>query len=230
MIGGTIRSIFKGGAHDLKKRFSSNDQDDDFPTPLGLRIGAAVDIDTLPLRMHADDLHVSLPETTLMMVAQGYIDLGDSTYVHRYYNADDVMIQVLTASGLEDEHVQELTLYVPFKSYYPDSDGTWAQWIDKGGKLGAPTFTLDDGTTFARIWFNESSGHVEPPQFTEQVYEDPDSNTCTEVFHSTMLFGRNLEDEKKNEYLLVSVEAYDEEKTVELMVGVDIELSTMNVI
>ena len=45
-----------------------------------------------------------------------------------------------------------------------------------------------------------------------------------------MLFGRNLEEGKKNEYLLITVEAYEGEKTVELMIGVDLDLPTVKVI
>ena len=66
--------------------------------------------------------------------------------------------------------------------------------------------------------------------FSESVYEDPDSDECSEVFHKVMLYGRNLEEGKKNEYLLVSVEAYEGEQTVELMVGVDLEFSNLKVI
>ncbi len=67
-------------------------------------------------------------------------------------------------------------------------------------------------------------------EFTESVYEDPDSDECSDVFHKVMLYGRNLEAGKKNEYLLVSVESYEGQQTVELMVGVDLELSTLRVI
>ena len=230
MFGGTMKSLFKSGVRDLKKKLSKAGEEDEFSTPLGLRIGAAVDVDTLPLRMHAHDLHVKLPEETLIIVAQGYVDLGDATYVHRYHTADDTMIQVLTVAGMEDQHVEELTLYVPYKSYYPDGDGAWAQWTSKGGKIGAPTFALDDGTEFSRIWFDTTEGHAELVEFTELVYEDPDSDECSDMFHKVMLYGRNLEAEKKNEYLLVSVEAYEGERTVELMVGVDLELSSLKVI
>ena len=230
MFGGTMKSLFKSGVRDLKNKFSKPGEEDEFATPFGLRIGAAVDIDTLPLRMHADDLHVKLPEETMIIVAQGYVDLGDATYLHLYHTADDTMIQVLTVVGMEDQHVEELTLYVPYKSYYPDSDGAWAQWTSKGGKLGAPTFRLDDGTEYSRIWFDTTEGYAEPVEYTEQVYEDPNSDECSDVFHKDMLYGRNLEAGKKNEYLLVSVETYEGERTVELMVGVDLEFSTLKVI
>jgi len=140
------------------------------------------------------------------------------------------MIQVLTVAGVEDQHVEELTLFVPYQSYYPDSDGAWAQWTANGGKLGAPTFRLDDGTEYARVWFDADPGYAEPVEFTESVYEDPDSDESSDVFHKVMLYGRNLEKEKKNEYLLVSIESYDGQQTVELMVGVDLETSTLKVI
>ncbi len=230
MFGRAIKSLVKSGVRDLKGKFSKDDEDDEFPTPFGLRIGAAVDIDTLPLRMHAADLHVELPEATMMIVAQGYIDLGDGTFAHRYYNSDDAMIQVLTVGGVEDHHVEELTLFVPHQSYYPDGEGAWAQWTSAGGKIGAAIFRLDDGTEFSRVWFDTDDGYAKPVIFTESVYEDPDSDDCSDVTHTVMLYGRNLEQGKKNEYLLVSAESYDGERTVELMVGVDLEQANLKVI
>ena len=230
MFGRTIKSLVKSGIRDLKEKFSDDAEDDEFATPFGLRIGAAVDIDTLPLRMHAADLLVELPEETLIIAAQGYIDLQDSTFVHRYYTKDDIMIQVLTVAGMEDQHVEELTLFVPHKSYYPDGAGAWAQWTSAGGRIGGPTFRLDDGTEFLRIWFDTIQGYAEPVMFTESVYEDPESDECTDIEHTVMLFGRNLGPEKKNEYLLVSAETYEGQSSVELMVGVDLEFANLKVI
>ena len=208
MIVGPMKSLFKSGARDLKNRFSKHREDDEFPTPLGFRMGTAVDIDTLPLRINADDLHFELPEETIIIVAQGYIDLGDATYAHRYYAANDTMIQILTVAGVEDEHVQEITLYVPYKSYYPSSDGEWAQWTSTGGKLGAPTFRIEDGTEYERVWFDTTEGYAKPVEFTEEVYEDPESDEHQLSLQTCMMYGRNLEKGKKNEYLLVSVDSF----------------------
>lgn len=230
MVGRALKSLFRSNVHSAKERFSKHDDDDEFATPLGLRHGAAVDIDTLPLRMHADDLHLELPEQTKLIVAQGFVDLGDETYVHRYYAADDTMIQVLTAQGVEDQHIEEITLYVPYESFYPSTDTEWAQWTGSSGKLGAPTYRFGDGTEYARIWFDGTEGQVEPVQFTESIYDDAGSDEHREIFQKVMLFGRNLEESKKNEYLLVAVESYDGETTVELMVGVDLEMTGLNVI
>ena len=230
MFSGAMKSLFKSGARDLKSKFSKAEEIDEFPTPLGLRIGAAVDIDTIPLRMNADQIHVELPEETMLIVAQGYIELGDATYVHRYYDANDTMIQVFTVAGMEDHHIEELTLYVPHKSYYPSSEGEWAQWASKGGKIGAPAFHLDDGSEFSRMWFDSTEGYAEPVEYTESVYEDPESNEHSDIYHQVMLYGRNLEADKKNEYLLASVEEYEDEKTVELMVGVDLDIANLKVI
>lgn len=230
MLGNAMRSLFKSGAKDLKDRFSKDEEEDEFATPYNLRIGAAVDIDTLPLRMHADNLHMPLPEETMLIAAQGYIELGDGGYVHRYYAANDTMVQVLTINGVEDQHVEEITLFTPFKSHYPSGDGEWAQWTAKGGKIGLPTFTLDDGTEYERIWFDDTVGYAEPVAYNELVYEDPESDEYDEIHHKAMLYGRNLEEGKKNEYLLVSAEFYGDEKTVEVMIGVDLELATLKII
>ena len=230
MIGGSMKSLFRSGVRDIKHKFSKRGEDDELPTPLGLRIGAAVDIDTLSLRMHADDLHVELPEETILIVAQGFVDLGDDAYVHRYYGEDDTMIQVVTVNGVEDRHVKEITLYVPHESIYPGSEAEWAQWTAKGGKIGAPTYRFDDGTEYERIWFDTTPGHADPVVFAEEVYKDALTEEADDIIQQVMLFGRNLEEEKKNEYLLITVEAYEGEKTVELMVGVDLDLPTVKVI
>ena len=130
---------------------------------------------------------------------------------------------------MEDQPFDELTLYVPYESYYPSGEGEWAQWTSSGGKIGAPTFRLKDDTAYQRIWFDTTPGYAEPVTFTESVYEDPESDACSVIVHTVMLCGRNLEEGKKNEYLLVSAEAYAGEKTVELMIGVDLELAQLRV-
>lgn len=230
MVSRIMRSLFKSGARDLKAKFAKPGEDEELDTPLNLRIGAAVDIDTLPFRMHEEDLHIKLPEETMLIVAQGFIDLGDGSYAHRYYAGNDTMIQVMTVNGTEDQHVEEITLYVPYKSLYPDSAGEWAQWTEKGGKLGAASYRMDDGTEYKRIWFDTTDGYAEPVQFRECVYEDPDSDEYRENFQKSMLYGRNLTDGKRNEYLLLSVESYGAEETVELFIGVDLEFSLLKII
>ena len=230
MVTKALKSLFRGGVHDAKERLSKPKEEDEFATPLGLRHGAAVDIDTLPLRMHAEDLHLELPDQTKIIVAQGFVDLGDDTYVHRFYAADDTLIQILTAQGVEDQHIQEITLYVPYESFYPSRPEDWQQWTGDKGRLGAPKYRFDDGTIYNRIWFDDTEDHVDPVEFTEKIYDDAESDTPREISQKVMLFGRNLEAGKKNEYLLLAVESYDGETTVELMVGVDLEMTDLNVI
>ena len=42
MFGRTIKSLVKSSVRDIKEKFSKDNKDDEFPTPFGLRIGAAV--------------------------------------------------------------------------------------------------------------------------------------------------------------------------------------------
>ncbi len=230
MLGNAMKSLFRSGARELKDKFSNDEDEDEVATPYNLRIGGAVDIDTLPMRMHVDQLRMRLPEETLIIAAQGYIELGDGGFVHRYYAANDSMIQVLTINGVKDQHVEEITLFTPFKSYYPSDRDEWAKWTAKDGRIGRTTFTLDDGTEYDRIWFDDTTSYAEPVAYSEFVYEDPESDDHDEIHHKAMLYGRNLEADKKNEYLLVSAESYDNEKTVEVMIGVDLELAMMKII
>ncbi len=230
MIGGSLKAVFKSRVRDLKEKFSDDEVDDEFATPFGLRIGAAVDIDSLSMRLHEDVLHIKPPTDTMLIAAQGYVELGGGTYLHRYYAADETMIQVLTVGGMSDEHVEEITYYVPYKSFYPVNEDDWAEWTGDGGKQGQPIFTLEDGTEYERLWFETTEGQAEPAEFTESVYEDPESDNHDDCYQKTMLFGRNLEEDKKNEYLLVTIDQYDNEESVELMIGVDLDFSMLKVI
>jgi hypothetical protein len=198
------------------------------PGPLGLRIGAAVEIDTLRFRMVADQLKFDLPNATLFISGEGRVDLGDGSFVRRYYTDTHAMVQVLCVGGEGSEHVQEVTLYVPLTSYYPEGEALEA-WEGDGGKLGQPSYITDDGTTYTRIWFDDEAGWASPVRFQEQV-SDADNDTSL-ISQQVMLYGRQItEGPGFGEYLLLAIEDHDDGRSVEVMLGVDLERGMFDVI
>ena len=201
----------------------------ELPRLLGLRIGATVDIDTIPIRMLADELQFELPDGTKIIAAQGTVELGEGSVAFRYYAADDTMIQVMTVGGADDAHVEEVTLYVPYDSVYPSNAAEWKRWTGTGGTLGAPEFALDDGTRYVRIWFEDTEGWAPPVEFTETVHSAADGSDTENIRQKVMLYGRGIDNDRRAEYLLLSVEDSDGEATVEMMVGIDVDPATMKV-
>ena len=117
----------------LIKSFMKSGEDKPVAGPLGLRTGAAVEVETIRFRMVADQLHFELPNETLFITASGRVDLGDGSVALRYYTDLHVMLQVLCVGGETDAHIQEVTLYAPFTSLYPE--GTeWRDWEGDGGQ------------------------------------------------------------------------------------------------
>jgi hypothetical protein len=213
----------------LFKAIRGDGEAPELPRLLGLRIGATVDIDTIPIRMLADELNFELPDATKIIVAQGAVELGEGSVAYRYYAADDTMIQVMTVGGADDAHVEEVTLYVPHDSFYPSTAAEWKQWTGTGGSLGAPEFRLADGTRYVRIWFEDTEGWAAPVEFTETVHGEADGGDTEDIRQKVMLYGRGIDNDRRAEYLLLSVEDSDGEATVELMIGTDLDPATMKV-
>lgn len=197
--------------------------------PLGLRIGAAVEVDTLRFRMMADQLKFELPGDTLFISAKGRVDLGDGSFVHRYYTDANTMFQILCVGGESDTHVKEVTLYVPYTSYYPEG-GTWQEWEGRGGRLGLPSFKADDdGTFYERIWFAEEPGWTAPVRFQERVLDGDGSVTV--IGQDVMLYGRQIPNGPGfGEYLLLAIEERDDGRSVEVMLGVDLDPGMFKII
>ncbi len=196
--------------------------------PFGLRIGAAVEIDTLRFQMMEDRLKFDLPSDTLFITGTGRIDLGDGSIVLRYYTDRHTMFQIMCVGGEAEDNVQEVTLYVPFTSFYPEGQA-WKDWEGEGGRLGQIAYRMDDGTFYERIWFKDDPGWSSPVRFQERVVDD--ENTVSLISQDAMLFGRQIPDGPGfGEYLLLAIEEHDDGRSVEAMLGVDLDRGMFTVI
>ena len=187
-----------------------------------------MEIDTLRFRMLADQLKFDLPGGTLFITASGRIDLGDGSIVLRYYTDAHTMLQILCIGGESDSHVEEVTLYVPYTSYYPEGQA-WREWEGEGGRLGQADYRMDDNTSYDRIWFSDRPGWASPVRFQEQITHDDGSIGL--VGQEVMLYGRQLENASGNgEYLLLAIEQHEDGRSVEAMLGVDLDRGMFTVI
>jgi len=209
----------------LKNLFGGGGQEQGPPSPLGARIGQPLYVDPLALQLLGDDSRLELPDTTLVVGARGRVDLGDGGFLYRYYTEDHTMVTAIVNGGHGPEHVSELTLYRPLDSVYP-GEHDHAAWNEWRRKLGEPSFRLDDGTSYERAWFTETDGGVEPVGFTEEIWDEETARPARWVRQSVMLFRRPLASGKL-EFLTVAIEETATGKSVELMVGTDVDTASL---
>ena len=191
--------------------------------PLGLRIGSAIQLEPSALDHVAEQLWFTPTPDPLIFTALGRIDFGDGSFALRYYTDDHEMLQIICAGGESDEHIQEVKLFVPLGSIYPEDEG-WEEWQGEDSRIGQPVFTLDDGPDYQRDWFKDEPGWAAPVEFAEYVIDSSDDET--QVMQHVMLFARTLTVEPAcREYLLMSMEEHPDGRSVEALLGIDLEPS-----
>ena len=160
MVFGTLKSLFGGGSQPEVPKVSTG--------PYGLHVGRAASFDLLRLKLEAGRLAMPIPSETLVITGHGVARLDASGLLHRYYDDDDAMLQILCGGGVDDGDIQEITLYHLWDVVSPTTAGEWASWDGPGGKIGLATFEAD-GFRFERVWGEPSTPWVPPAEFNEDV-------------------------------------------------------------
>lgn len=136
--------------------------------PLGLGLGRAVALDILRLRLEEGRLARGQPPQTLVITGHGVAALDASGILHRFYDDDGAMLQVLSNGGASDEDIQEVTVYHLWDEVVPTTAAEWAGWDGPAGKIGAAVFEAD-GFRFERVWGEPGTAWIPPAEFTEEV-------------------------------------------------------------
>ena len=205
----------------IKSIINKNSKSDVLPEILNITIGRTIIIDPMITTNLGETTYFCLDSGTLPITAQGIVDLStdsDTSFVHRFYTDDDVLFQVMT--NCEDGgDIQEISVFVPFDSAYPDSPQRLQIWEQR---LKADHFSLDDGTVFERVWFDDNPGPTDLVKFWENVYDDRERTDCRRIYQSCMLFARELQQDLiREEFLLALImEPENGDTTVELMIGI----------
>ena len=192
------------------------------PSPYNLRLKAAVDIDPIPFSMIKDKIHFALPAVTQIVEAQGKIDLGGGAYLSRYYTSDDAFIQINTTGGFEEQHVDDIKLFVFEDTITPATQAEWEVWTGKDSKIGDPTYLFND-TEYTRVWMAQSEGSIVPVEFEEEVANLIENESPYTVVHLAMLYERLIPEIERYEYLLISAEHTLDDANNVFSLGVDLD-------
>jgi hypothetical protein len=185
--------------------------------PLGMAQGKAVRFDTTLALLLDGSTTVRVPFDQAIW-SHGWVDLGQSNKLHRYYmNDEDFWLQIHVTG---DDQIESVTLFNYLSYVTVNSDAELQRLAGPGSSIGLPTYT-HEGVEYSREWGTEQ-GQTELVPMTEQVVNPDESYT---IEHHSMLYARETGLTDRRELLLFSVEQ-DEEGTVSLSTSLGISLYT----
>ncbi|EJZ60292.1 DUF2491 family protein [Pseudomonas sp. RSB 5.4] len=185
--------------------------------PLGMAQGKAVRFDSTLALLLDGSTSVRVPFDQAIWSA-GWVDLGQSNKLHRYYmNDEDFWLQIHVTG---DDQIESVTLFNYLSYVTVNSDAELQRLAGPASPIGLPTYT-HDGVQYSREWGTEQ-GQTELVPLTEHVINPDESYT---IEHHSMLYARETGLTDRRELLLFSVEQ-DEEGTVSLSTSLGISLYT----
>jgi hypothetical protein len=203
---------------DIQSKRTANDTSP-VTGPLGLASGKSVMFDS-SLRLLLDgNTTVTIPGSQQIWSA-GTIDLGQSTWLSRYYmNDEDYWLQVHT-TGAIDGQVESVILFNYLSYITISSEAELRRLAGAKSPIGLPTYT-HNGVEYTREWGTEND-QTELVALSEQL-KNPDESYSVE--HRSMLYARETGLTDRREFLLFSVEE-DAEGTISLSTSLGISLYT----
>ena len=169
------------------------------PDLIGLRVGSALELDDLRLRLIEPELVVDKVSRTQFIQASGEVCLDQNTTLFRFYTDDDGFIQINLSGGKSEANIDDVTLWYYYNTKSISSDDAWNDQINN--LISQPTYEIE-GTQYQRVW-EDVSGACPPVAMTEKTYDGDGSTSETDQF--IMLYERIINDDLK-ELLLVSGE------------------------
>ena len=185
--------------------------------PLGMAQGKGVRFDSTLSLLLDGSTSVRVPFDQAVWSA-GWVDLGQSNKLHRYYMSDEDFWVQIHVTG--DDQIESVTLFNYLTYVTVNSDTELQRLAGPNSLIGLPTYT-HEGVEYTREWGTEQ-GQTELVPMTEHVVNVDESYT---INHHSMLYARETGLTDRRELLLFSVEQ-DEEGTVSLSTSLGISLYT----
>jgi hypothetical protein len=190
------------------------------PTVRNVTLGRTLTVDPLAWKRFGADSKFPLDHDTLIITAQGLIDLSDGGFVHRFYTDDHIMFQAVS-DDRAGEHVNDITLFAPWDSQYPGDRADRDLWK---ARLRARTFKAEGLPEYRRFWFGEDAPSQDPVTFWEELHDDRDGVPDRRIYQTCMLFARELPGEGRELLLAIEMEPEGDSVSHELMIGVPLEV------
>ena len=195
----------------------------------------------LPLSLHLDGkIEITaalLPESLHTKFPQGAHIVDDFSKT-RILGQDTFRVLLIPEEGetpsylriVRNGAVAAVRWFAKLDEVFPGSSEEWQFWLDdKEGSIGLQLFQSKNGTLFNRLLEPENPARIQPIKYSERVYLDRyDENETRVIKHSSMLYGRKVEDDicPCDEYLFLSAVEERDGSYVTIDVGVDLDVTT----
>jgi hypothetical protein len=187
--------------------------------PLDLALGKGVMFDTTLKLLLDGNTTVTIPGSQQIW-SNGTVDLGQSTWLSRYYmNEEDYWLQVHTTGEIAGQ-VESVILFNYLSYITISSEAELRRLAGPQSLIGLPTYT-HNGVEYTREWGTEN-GQTELVALSEQLKNPEESYN---IEHRSMLYARETGLTDRREFLLFSVEE-DAEGTISLSTSLGISLYT----
>ena len=187
--------------------------------PLGLALGKEVMFDTTLKLLLDGNTTVVIPGAQQIWSA-GTVDLGQSTWLSRYYmNDEDYWLQVHTTGDIAGQ-IESVILFNYLSYVTINSEAELSRLAGPQSLIGLPTYN-HNGVEYTREWGTEA-GQTELVALSEHL-KNP--NESYSIEHRSMLYARETGLTDRREFLLFSVEE-DAEGTISLSTSLGISLYT----
>ncbi|VAW98868.1 hypothetical protein MNBD_GAMMA20-550 [hydrothermal vent metagenome] len=154
------------------------------PEVLGLRLGGAVELNVLKLRM-TDDYTIFENVAKIQAIqAVGVVKLDEHSTIVRYYTDDDGFFQVILNGGMTESHIEDLKLWFFYDTQGVSGNTEWNAQLKSG--ISKPEHELS-GQKFYRVW-SDVSADSPPVSMTETTTCSDGSESTTDQF--VMLYER----------------------------------------
>ncbi|MBB3139374.1 DUF2491 family protein [Halomonas organivorans] len=200
----------------------------------GMRLDGRVTFDLLALAPYSDLLFdSSMGGQDLHIAAVGTVDLGQGETLVRFYLENDTWVQASVASG----QVIEYKLFDFFQVQHL-ANTEFDRLINEHGvsnagvSLGKDVLPLESesgqAASYARVW-GQQGVPWSPPVLLEEEVTTLESVINRRVIHHCMLYERQLEGEGRYEYVLLSGEVDEEDRSYQLVTNLGIDLNPNNI-
>lgn len=187
--------------------------------PLGMAPRCAVGFDGALALLLDGQSRVRIPADQQVW-SEGVIDLGEQSWLSRYYLDDEDYWLQIQSSGTRDGQVDSIVLFNFLSCVTVSSEHELAQLAGPHSEVGLARYTWD-GELYTREW-GYGDGQTELVPFFERV-RNPEHNYG--VQHQAMLYSRETGLTDRREFLLFSVEE-GEQGDVRFSTSLGITLST----
>lgn len=183
------------------------------PIIKGIQFGGAVRIEPLAVKLLGPDhgLFGQVPES-LIVTGQSTIQFEDGMTLHRFYNDDDHMLQIMGGDGIDEQDVDQVSYFIPVDSWVPaPSDLSQTLRVMRQARYEYA------GHTYQRLWA-DGDGEADLVELYETIHLSADGSKTYDIAQACMLFTRDV-GETEESLLVIHEKQDDGSSSISIMLG-----------